>query len=1052
MTLKTIFFRFAAALLFLPAGLWAQTGATGTILGTVTDSSGGVVAGATVTATNIDTDFKRSVTSESSGDFSIPSLPIGRYNLRAELGGFRAAEVKGTELTIDQHARINLQLTVGQVKDTVTVEGQPPVLKTDDSSTSQVITQKAIVDLPLNGRNFIQLSRLTAGVNTGDNYNITSAGVIGDQAPGSVYGQRNNANQFRLDGIQTTEFTGNRARLEPNIDAIQEFTLIKGIYPAEYGGIAGGTINVAIKSGTNQLHGTLFEFLRNNDLDARNFFDKTGHTAPLRRNQFGATAGGKIIKDKLFFFGSYDGLRLTQGSVGTTVVPTTAQVNGDFSATGKKIIDPLTHTPFAGDQIPASRINPIGRALAALYPSPNSPDPARNYVSANSEIFHTDQFLGRADYRLGDKDQFFAHYAHAKLNDAAAPIISPFADHGLDRSQSAVLAYTHSFSSSILNEARFGYTRIATNHASLSPDPNFAASANIPGVTRDPAFADVPAVSVSGYAGLGTAVTSPYFNVQNNFEYVDNFFVVKGKHSLKMGIDILRVQKLQEIPETKKGSFTFDANYSGDNFADLLLGVPRATAVGQSPYVATGNLRTWNLPSYIQDDWRILPNLTLNIGLRYEYIGAPVDVRGSAISFNPYSNMFQPAPLTPGKSIYHTDKNNLAPRFGFAYRPFKDAKTVVRGGYGLFYTANNYDEFLFLPYNPPFGNVLTFNSSPTTPTLSLSNPFPSGLGTPPTPTAYGVAPDFKIGYVQFYTFGIEREIMRDTVLEISYVGNKSTDLAKAINVNYAPAGPGAVQPRRVARTDLANVVVTFPSSNATYNSLQAQLERHFSNGLYLLTSYAYGKALDDVAGSQGDKGSATAQNPLCVNSCEKGPPAYDLRQRYTLNFVYQLPFGKGRAFLNRSGLVNEIAGGWEVGTIFGAQTGQLLTITESGDPINTGQANARPNYVGGPVQLSDPTINRFFNTSAFVAAPLYTPGNAGRGILSGPGLVTWDFSAYKTWVLRERSQLQFRSEFFNVLNHTNFGSPGTVLGTSTYGVITGAGASRDIQFALKYSF
>ncbi|MEO8129610.1 MAG: TonB-dependent receptor, partial [Bryobacteraceae bacterium] len=760
----------------------AQTGATATLLGTITDPSGALVANVTVTATNADTQLTRAAETDSSGNYTIFALPIGHYDIRANLAGFRASEVKDVALTIDQRARINFQLLVGETRDTVTITGETPILKTDDSSTSQVITQRAIVDLPLNGRNFMQLTRLTASVNTGDGYNITSGSVgtvIKDQATGSVYGQRNSNNTFRLDGIQVTELTGNRARLEPSMDAVEEFTLIKGIYSAEFGGVSGSTVNVAIKSGTNALHATVFEFLRNDKLDTRNMFDTTGKAPNLRRNQFGGVIGGPVRKNKTFFFVSYDGTRLRQANVSTNRIPTAAQLNGDLSSLGKTITDPLSGLPFPGGVIPANRINPLSKAIAPFWPAPNNPgDPARNYISAFSEAVTNNDYLGRADHRLSDKDQVFARYGFGKIQDSRPPVIPPFATYTEDTAQSIVLAETHVFSPSIINEGRFGFTRIKFYDTPLTTFPNFASQNNIPLVTRDPQFADFPIVSLSGYTGLGASGSAPDYSTQNNFQFTDNLSYHRGGHSLKVGGEVIRRQIYQLVPQTKKGNFTFDGNFTGDNLGDFLLGFPRQTQVGASSYIATGNMRMTDYALYAQDDWRVSNRLTLNLGIRYEVHGAPVDKHGYIPNFNPAKGDFEFPTFTKDAPIYNTDRNNFAPRFGFAYQPFSDAKTVIRGGYGIFFNMNNYDEFLFLPYNPPFGNLLTFQSLPTTPTISLNNPFPSNISGAGAPTAYGVSRDLQMGYVQFFTLGVEREVMKNTILEVSYVGNKSTRLTK----------------------------------------------------------------------------------------------------------------------------------------------------------------------------------------------------------------------------------------------------------------------------------
>jgi outer membrane receptor protein involved in Fe transport len=1026
---------------------WGQTGTTATILGRVTDASSAVITGARVVVHNLSTGFAREAVTEADGQFVIFSLPIGRYDVRIEAKGFRTHHTQGLALTIDQRARVDAQLTLGSLTEAITVTGEAPLTKTDDSSLSQVVTQKAITDLPLNGRNFIQLTRLMSSVNAGD-----ATGALLNRSAGSVYGQRNSNNQFRLDGIEVTELTSNQSRLAPNIDAIQEFTVIKGIFPAEYGKVAGGTINVAVRSGTNEFHGTAFEFLRNDELNARNLFDTSGQPASLRQNQFGGVFGGPVRKNKTFFFGSYDGNQERRASVSTVRVPTAAQIAGNLSDLGAAIRDPITSLPFTGNIIPASRIHRISKALATFWPAPNNPgDPARNYVSAGSSAVGANQYLGRFDHSLSGRDQLFVRYAFASSDTKARPTYADFAARTRDASQGAVIGHTHNFSPSLLNEARFGFTRIAYNQESLVTRPNFVVEADIPGVTRDPKFADVPNVGITGFGGFGTGNSIPYYKVQNNFELVDNLMYNIGRHTLKTGFNMVRRQAQQVVPRTKKGQLTFDGNFAGSTLGDFLLGLPRQTQLGSSPYVSEAGLRMLDLFGYVQDDWRAAPWLTLNLGLRYEAVDPPTDLNGFTINFNPYTGAFTP-PLAHNQQLSRPDRNNFAPRIGFALKPFHDNKTVVRGGYGVFYNANNYDEYYYMPYNPPFGNVKVYSTSGR-PTITLDNPFPNEVGVTGAPTAYGVEPGLRIGYSQFFSFGVQQAIARDTTVEVSYVGSKSTRLAKGFDVNYAPPGPGTIATRRVLSADLGNAYVTFSNANATFHSLQAQLERRLSKGLLVMTSYTFGKALDDVASSGGDKGSTTIQDPRCAHSCEKGVPLYDRRQRFTFNAVYQMPFGKGRHFLNAGGVRDALLGGWDIAAITSVQSGQPLTATASGDRMNVGVSNTtRAQYLGGSVAVDNPGLNQWFNTSVFGLPALYTPGNLGRGTFTGPSSRSVDVALYKTFRIGERYRVQLRGEFFNLPNHPILGNPGLTLATNTFGVITSASGEREGQVAVKFTF
>jgi Carboxypeptidase regulatory-like domain/TonB-dependent Receptor Plug Domain len=1045
---KMFRFGFAVATLGLFAHqLAAQTGTTATILGNVTDASGAAVVNAKVTVISELTGFTRTVETQNDGSYTIVSLAIGTYDVTVEANGFERVEIPGIRLTINQTARVDTKLTVGRITETVTVSGERPVLKTDDSSTSQVYTGKAVENLPLNGRNFLEIGQLSAGANAGD----SSYG----QVLGSVNGQRSAGNQVQLDGIEVTEFSNNALRMIPSIDAIEEFTVQKGIYPAEYGKASGGTTNIAIRSGTNQLHGTAYDFLRNDKLDARNFFDVTGHPPNLRYNQFGGTLGGPIRKNKLFLFGSYEGVRSRNSGAGTGRIPDAQMIQGDLSGLHEVIQDPLTGSPFPNSVIPSSRINPISAGLAKLWPAPNNPsDPLRNYYYSGSGSRDADQFIGRGDYNLGSKDQIFLRYMYSKTDSADIPEYSGLADRSGDSPQSALAGYTRNLTPHIVNEARFGYTRIPIRYGRLKQYPDFAAQYNIPGVTRNPKFADIPDTSIAGWDAFYGGVTRPYFITQNNFEFTDNIMIQHGAHSIKLGVDTVRRQAQQLVPLIKKGLFSFSGQFTGDGLADFLLGDLASSVLGSSPYdVTAANYRTRETFPYIQDDWRVSPRLTLNLGLRYEYWGPPSDLRGTAVNFDPLTKQFNPKPFTPNAREVNADKNNFAPRFGFAFRPLQGLHTVIRGGYGVFYTANNYDAYYYLPYNPPFGNVISYSSLPDQPTLTLANPFPSSGTSGGPPGAFGVDRNLKIGYVQTWSLSIQQEILPATVLEIGYLGNKGTKLDKGINANYAVPGPGPIQPRRILSQDYGDIGIQTSTSNASYEALQVHLERQLTGGLLLLSSYTFGKALDDVSNSNGDRGGFQGQDPRCPNSCEKGRPGIDITQRFTLAAVYQLPFGRGRKFAgNMQKLPNLALGGWDLSSILIIQSGNPFNIYLPYDNLNIGQSNPRPDYIGGNVRSDHPTINQWFNTDVFASPAPYTPGNAGRGLVDGPGSTVWNCGVHKDFNIHESHKLQFRGEFFNLPNHTNFGMPGGYFGLPSFGVIGSAGYSREGQLALKYMF
>jgi outer membrane receptor protein involved in Fe transport len=1036
-----------------------QGGNTGTVLGTVTDPAGAFVAGAHVTVANEDTGLSRSATTDSAGDYVVTLLPIGRYRVAVETSGFATAAIEHVVVQIDARVRIDIALKVGQVKEQVTVSGQAPVIQTDSASLGSIVSEVMIKELPLNGREFLGLSFLTAGAVPTDGMGNTSYQGEGVSQIGSVYGQTENNSSFRLDGIETSEWSGAYAVLKPSVDAVQEFSIQKGISPAAYGKSAGGIINASTKSGTNQFGGSAFWFVRNDIFDARNFFNPNPTPPPYRRNQFGGTFGGPVIHNKSFVFGSYEGSRNRQGSNGAGLMPTLAMRGGDFSAIAAPVIDPTTGLPFPGNIIPAARIQAASASLLAFYPTPSNSQlpPNINYYESASSKIDSDHFVARGDHYLGPKDQLFGRFAWERTSNASPSLIPYFGLNITYHDLGVALGETHAFSSNLLNDARIGYTRIAFQFGDINQNPGIAAQLGIPGVSLDPRFAGIPYVNISGYPSLGVSPATPFYKTQNSFEYIDDLLYRRNKHSLKFGVDIQREQEQQLVPLFKKGYFIFDGSYTGNAFADFLLGDMGTTIVGATNDVTAGNLRTTNLFLYAQDDWQVTPRLTLNLGLRYEYPQPPWDRYGKTRNFDLQTVDLFPAPDTPGVPLVNSDKNNFAPRIGFAFRPLNNNNTVIRGGYGIYYNQAEYDAFLFLPYNPPYGGVSSFSGNPIVPNLTWADPFPAGGQNPSgAPNAYGVDRNFKTGYVQYFSLNAEHQIMKDTKLAIGWVGSKSTNLAKRIDMNGADPSPLPVQPRRYLSQNFSSIPITFSQGKATYNGLTVELERRYAQGLYLTGSYVWSKTLSDVF-SAWDYYLASYQDPRCTQTCEKGLASQDVRHRFVVSAIWDLPVGKGHRLLpDLKGPLQYMLAGWEVGAIISAQGGQPQTVNLPGDPLHTGLiygGSARPDLTGNPnLSGSQRSVDQWFNTAAFTLPAPFTPGTAGQGIVIGPGIVNADLSLYKNFTLTERFKLQFRSEFFNAFNHTNFLQPNVTFGTPGFGKIFGARNSRDIQFALKLMF
>ncbi|HXK58851.1 MAG TPA: TonB-dependent receptor [Acidobacteriota bacterium] len=1046
---------------FLSTLLFAQTGSTASIVGKVRDSSGAAIPGVSVKVVNIDTGLTKVEITDEIGDYLVTPLPIGRYQITAELAGFKSQVIQGAMLQIGQTARFDITLEVGEVSDAVTVTSEAALVKTDTASTSAVVPRVLIKELPLNGRDYTQLAALTAGV-VPTGYNI-----------GSVYGQRGQHSTFQVDGIETALWSGNLAYLKPSVDAIEEFSIQKGIYQAEYGKLSGGVVNAAIRSGTNDFHGSLFWFVRNEIFDARNFFTpgtvngKKYELPALRRNTFGATLGGPIFRNKTFFFGSFEGYRIRTYASGITRVPTDAELAGDFSYYPDPILDPVTKQPFPGNIIPPDRIHPVSKSLATHWPKPDRfdpTDPFNNKWVNGANRDDKDQFLIRVDHSLSENDQLFARYIWEDLGTDNVPIIPDHAYQVLFTNQSGALGYTHGFSPSVINEFRFGATRFPQAVVTSETGNTIAADLGVPEVTRDPRFSGYPNVTISGgFAGFGTGHSLPNYKTQNAFEWIDNLVIKRGEHAFKVGTNIQRIQEQQQVPLWKKGAFTFTGaatGTSGFGLPQFLLGYMDSTAVGKGDTLTEANLRTTNWFFYGQDDWRVSDRLTVNLGLRWEYASPPTDRYGKSRAFDPDKGDLMPAPGTSGYSLVDGDWNNFAPRLGFSYRPFNHNDTAIRAGAGIYYTQMGYDTWLYFPYNPPYSRVFSYVGDTASPNLTWSNPFPDsyqgsqvyGL------QAYGITRADRRGYVGRWSLGIQQKILPETILEVQYIGSKATKLAKKRDINQPPTpDPAPVQQRRPLGGDWAQVLVTYPMSNDTYHGLLVEVERRYSAGLYLRGSYTFSRSITDAYTDDNDK-YPYYQNPLDILGAEKGLSSGHMAHRLVTSVIWDLPFGQGRQWLSDlPGYANWLLGGWEMGTIVAANGGRAMTVWGRQNLNLGGWLGDQPRahrLADGSLPDDQRSIAKWFDTAAFVKPADYTFGNAGRNILIGPGAFNVDFALYKNFFpgLLESDRIQFRWEMFNALNHTNFNNPDTNVPNLTFGRITSAAGARQMQFSLKYEF
>lgn len=1048
--LVVVFFLFGQAAL-------AQTH-TATLYGSVRDESGAALQAAEIEAIEEKTQFTRTAMSGASGAFVIASLPAGRYTITAQLVGFKKATVTGIKLSVGEKTRAHLVLQVGSVQESITVQGGTPLLQSESSAVGQVIDNRRVNLLPLNQREFLQLALLgTGSAPPAPESRLSTQSNSGV----NVNGAREAANNFLLDGVDNNDLFLNRLVVNPSVDAIEEFKIQSSSYDAEYGRSGGAQVNVALKSGSNGIHGSLFEFLRNSALDARNFFDLADRKIPqYQRNQFGGSVGGPITKSQTFYFLNFEGARTRRAETRTSNVPTAQQKRGDFSGTGITLRNPFTGQPFAGNRIPQEMIHPVGAALATLFPDPNRLVPGQNFVAAPVARERMTQANLKLDHQLKPNNKAFARYSFIDEFDELpyaqkGPNLPRFGIRVLDRGQNLALGDTHILSPQTLNEFRFGYNRLRREVFQENVGSNVLGSLGITGLTLAPRDYGYPSVVLAGYERLGDDANIPIVRRTGTFHFSDSLSHQRDRHFMKLGGEVRYYQENGYNDLFARGQLNFQPAFTGDALGDLLLGFPvlSISAINDNPQA----LRTTATNLFFQDDWKIHPRLTLSLGVRYEFNSPPVDARDRLVSFDVQTRKLTPVGQNgvPRAGV-DADLNNAAPRAGFSWDLTGAGKLLLRSGYGIYYDSGTLIENETLYFNPPYFQLNLFFTRPPN-FLTLSDPFPLGRGFSPLPSPVTLNRHFRTAYVQQWSFGLQRELQSDFVLELNYVGSKGTHLVMKRNLNQPVPGPGDVNSRRPI-PGFSDILLVSSDASSTYHSLQARLEKRYAGGVSLLAAYTYSKSIDNSSAFLESKGDDnTPQNSANI-AAERGLSNFDLRHRFSGSFIYDLPFGHERRWApSGTRWLTALLGDWQASGILTLQTGRPFTPRLSVDNSNTGNvggffAHDRPNVVGDP-HLANPTPERFFNTSAFAVPQRYTFGNAGRNVLIGPGLGNVDLALLKNIAIRSNQTLQFRAEFFNLLNHPNLKLPESFIDNpATFGRVLAAEPARQIQFALKYLF
>ncbi len=1062
---------------------------TARIIGTVKDPTGGLIPAATITITNVNTNISTTAVSHGDGSYESVPLRIGSYRVSAESAGFKRVVRDGIVLQIQQTAVIDFLLEIGLVTQDVLVTGSAPLLTVNEAAQGQVIDNQKVVDLPLNGRDYLQLALLSAGANEG---------APGGRTGGfSGSGMRSTQNNYLLDGVDNNNvqiaYQGRQGEaVKPNVDAIQEFKVMTNSFSAEYGRATGAIINVSLKSGTNQIHGSVFEFVRNEKLDAKNFFDLPNEPrAPFKRNQYGFSLGGPVIRNKTFFFADYEASRIHESRTVNNTIPTSLMVGGDFSELlpSNKIYDPSTYVastgnrdPFPGNIIPKSRFDPIGAKLAGFYPATNKPGLTQNFLYNPPNVTDRDHYDIKIDHTISSMDSIYGRYSYQQDLEPKSPALpGPAWGAGQDASdfthtgRNMMIGWNHIFTPSLILSAKASWNRLLTDRE--PPDDRvYNRELGLKGVnTTIPGMAQM---TMTGYTNLGIGSTTPNLADSQNRQLIADLTWMKGKHTAKAGINFSWLQAYLYNPQDAPGVFAFDGSFSrntktlreGNAVADLLLGNPFQAQTSTFAYM---NQRFPFYDFYAQDEWRITDRLTLNAGVRYELHLPWVETRNLWANFDIDTDPAHPA-LVPAKNgsrddraTIRTDANDFGPRFGFAYKVMP--KTVIRSGYGIYYAQ--YEGFggaQFLEVNPPFTYKALISTNRINPTLQLSTGLPPDTVTPKNAANIATSSydrNLRHGYAQQWSFSIQHELPGSILMEMGYYANVAHKLMRRTEGNWALPGAGAVNNRRRYRTilvpqdgvvigPLANMFRQQADSNSNFQSLQVKVEKRLSKGLSVLSSYIWSKTISDGRGESGAGGVSNSlpQDPLNLRA-ERSLADEHRPQRFVASTVYQLPIGRGRAYLaNTPRVVNAILGGWSMAAIVTLESGRLASLSVRGNPSNTGGPD-RPNVVHGwQIDKSVRSLDQWFDTTAFVANAPFTFGNAGRNLISGPGVVNLDGALYKEFRIVERVRAQFRAESFNVTNTPPFGIPNVQVGDPTFGQINGSGGQRNLQFGLKLIF
>jgi hypothetical protein len=1030
----------AAVIAFLIAVTAFAQPASSTLVIDLTDTTGAALSGVSISVINQATAVQRIASSSDRGTAAVPLLPAGDYVLTAVLAGFRTTSVERFHLEAGVTRRITLTLQPGGPHEVVHVTADAVSGRSASAAVSEVFDGQLLTMTPVASRDVGEYAWQAPGAAPpAPGSRLSGEGGT----PSNVAGARETSNNFLLDGVDNNDLFLNRVLVTPSLDAVQEFTLLTNTYDAQYGRSAGAQVNVVVKSGGDRLSGSAYEYFRDRALEARGPFDLDSEPEPFRRrHQAGGTVGGPLARLKSFYFVSVEGTRDRSATTRLAHVPTDAQRAGDFSGLPFPIVDPASGQPFPDNQIPASRVDPTGAQLVALYPVPNRSQETTNFGSSPIAPRTIWQITTKTDHQMGTRRSLFARYSFVH-DDRDDPFPTPsanvpgFGTRTLDDTQNLAVGLNQSVSQRLFNELRIGWNRLARDVTPDNQGMDGFAELGMSGPALPEADRGFPAIDITGIDAIGDDVSLPVVRRTNTVHVSDMLSIDHGKHLIKVGGEFRHYGSDGYNHLFARGQLNFQGAYTGDAFADLLLGLPTVTILAENDNPQA--LRTTAVNLFAQDDWRVTSRLTFNAGLRYELNTAPVDVDDRMVIFDPVTATLLPVGQNgvPRAGVA-TDIVNFAPRIGAAWAIDHDRHWMLRGGYGLFYDSGTLIENSALYFNPPYFGLTVFVPGELPPTAS--NPFPSASGFTPPASVNTLASDWRTAFAQQGSFGVDARL-GGTDVTVRWVGARGSNLVRKRNLNQPPPAPGPVEERRPI-PGYGDVLLVEPEAASVYHALQVRAERSAKHGLWLRAAWTWGKSIDDQSAFLASEGNDNTPQDSRAPEAERGLSDFDVRHRFVTAAIWQIP-AVGESTWGRD---------WQVSALLTTQSGRPFTPRVSVDNSNTGNLGGqfgydRPNEVAVGTSGAAEYAGR-----AFLVAPRYSFGNAGRNILIGPAFVSLDTAVVRTVRFGTRQRLELRAEIYNLMNRTNPGLPGSFVDRPTFGTSVTAAPGRLAQLAARWLF